>query len=179
MGFLDITIHNKFNAHAFRLAEVEEELQAYADYLGVYAFRARPVTPEQKRSIRRTFERHVRDRFLEYVVQHYHDELRQIGLDDREIKQVSGFGGTRSPAMRRLLDGFNVDHLNPVYNGGSNSFLNLCLIPKRIHDLKNKFQDSMIIANPKPTVVKVILPQRLDSGLFPAVLALPGFIARS
>lgn len=95
------------------------------------------TVPDKKtRKRRRSQFNAVRKEFLKYIGENCEEALRNLGMNDEQIKQVKN---GNSPS------GYNVHHKLPIHGGGRNEFENLILMPIPPHnDLHHKIIDPQI-----------------------------------
>lgn len=128
---------------------VSEALPGVAIKDFAYTRRPRP----QHKSLRKAFKS-VRRAFIQDVAQNQGDVLRKAGLTDAEIASARDQG--------RLPDRFNVHHIKPLDDGGTNDFSNLVIMHKTgDHELVHRYLDPQIQNLPlgKTRTVRLPMPE--------------------
>lgn len=113
------------------------EIQGWHTETITYSKRA----PKDAHALRATFESGVRRSYLQHLGTEHPEVLREAGMTDAQIARV---------ASGRVPQGYQVHHILPLDDGGTNSFDNLVLI--RIHP------DHMLITNNQNLVTKGLEP---------------------
>lgn len=154
-----------------------DRLEPHADRLEVIRIRTAPILPSIKRQteMRMAFHLAARKDFHTHLAYHAQGPLRLLGLDDFDFCVMQSGEFMASKAWLRLTRHYNVDHLNPISNGGSNTSGNLCFMPAEINNIKSLYHDLQCPRGESnaPPFIQAIIPRRDNSGRIPPVLAIP------
>lgn len=90
--------------------------------------------PEARDALRQTFNSHVRKDFVQDLAENHADDLKAAGLKPKQIERM---------ASGRLPEGYQVHHILPLDDGGTNATSNLVLIKNDPdHMLITQYQNS-------------------------------------
>lgn len=134
-----------------------------------------------RKRLRDEFNLNVRSAFFKWLAVECTRKLREMGLDDFLLAKLQAYGTERSlnDFPVQILKS-TVDHIVPLYLGGTNDFKNLCLMPKAINTFKFKLELHQLYNDPAATIIKTIVPIKLNDvydplPIFPKHFYEPGF----
>lgn len=87
--------------------------------------------PEEVKKLRREFSPKIRREFLKDLGTNYEEELKKRGFSDEQITMIKN--GNVPP-------GFEVHHIKPLDDSGTNDLSNLVLIDKHSHSIITAYQ---------------------------------------
>jgi hypothetical protein len=114
----------------------EEALAAALPGIPVVAMTYHRREPEEKQRLREAFDSDVRRSFLQYLARSQRDGPRSRGLTEQNLATLS---------QGRVPRGYQVHHIRPLDNGGTNDFTNLVLIRAHPeHEAVHRYLDPQI-----------------------------------
>ena len=145
------------------------------------------IATEQVQEVKKRFDGSEKLNFLTQLALKYPDDLEFLGWKPEEINFFADFG--RHQAFQGRIKelrlhhsvmnarpgkyaGCTVDHMRPAFCGGTNEPENLSIIPRRIHDLKTRLEQT-IRRNSDPRILITMLPLPDATGVIPSVPRLP------
>lgn len=88
--------------------------------------------PEEAKELRHAFDSSGRGEFLKDLGTNYEEELKKQGLSDEQISMIKN---------GKVPPGFEVHHIKPLDDSGTNDFSNLVLIDKHSHSVITAYQN--------------------------------------
>jgi hypothetical protein len=170
--------------------QIEQQLKEFEDLIQdiPQGFRLAPVlysriTPEENAEIHSEYQFAVRPRFLRFLAENHADDLRALGICEHGIDRMKN--GLDPANAQGVMYDVNIDHIAERSGSGlwgkskeadpdrpgaaptshANHFGNFILLPKQVHEYKNKLNDIQHITRTPPGECMwtlMIVPERND-----------------
>lgn len=146
-----------------------EDIRPLAPYMRVLKITVPhpEISFEQRRQIRKAFDTKAKHNFVRWLGLVQSDALEQAGLNEQQINYICRERRLTGKILPEKIKACTVDHIIPIWLGGTNNFSNLCVIPGWINHLKGRFEDAQNAMHPNASTINILVPPRQTSGFYP------------
>lgn len=160
------------NIHNSQILNLQEEISTdYPDFEHI-TFQVPFInSQEERQKLRDAYHPNIWEAFYKNLAEIEEDTLREMGLDDFSLMQLSTYG--RNGLNRKdkeVLDEYNVDHILSTKWRGTNDLRNLCLVPKGFNKLKRDYEEAQLRASPYRQSISTFVPPKRDGAYQKIVL---------